>query len=377
MTYGSHADGHEIVYTFRETATTGASEGDSISSSSSNNKDFTNTLTGTTSVTVTKVWEDNLDAEGLRPDSITVKLMNGETKVAEQTLCATGEEGTWLDEDLTYTFTGLKKYDDNGALIHYTVTEDEVANYGTNLTGAAATGYTITNTLDAGTTSVTVSKVWVDTKSEHDSVTINIMNGTTVAQAVTLPTAEGEWTATVELPLRANGAVIDYTVAEASVPTGYTASVAEGENNTFTVYNVIDQDNTVSVSATKTWEGGDENHRPELTFTLWADGSATSQTIKSTDSGYDPANITFSNLPKYAYETNDADQKVSCKEIQYSIQETMSGALKDRYDSGLNIVEGVYKFTNTFDAGTTTVQRDQDLGGRRQDRAQRRQGGRV
>ena len=355
VTYGSHADGHEIVYTFRETATTGASEGDSISSSSSNNKDFTNTLTGTTSVTVTKVWEDNLDAEGLRPDSITVKLMNGETKVAEQTLCATGEEGTWLDEDLTYTFTGLKKYDDNGALIHYTVTEDEVANYGTNITGTAATGYTITNTLDAGTTSVTVSKVWVDTKSEHDSVTINIMNGTTVAQAVTLPTAEGEWTATVELPLRANGAVIDYTVAEASVPTGYTASVAEGENNTFTVYNVIDQDNTVSVSATKTWEGGDENHRPELTFTLWADGSATSQTIKSTDSGYDPANITFSNLPKYAYETNDADQKVSCKEIQYSIQETMSGALKDRYDSGLNIVEGVYKFTNTFDAGTTTV----------------------
>lgn len=355
VTYGSDANGHEIVYTFKETATTGAPEGDSITSSSSNNKDFTNTLTGPTSVTVTKVWEDNLDAEGLRPDSITVKLMNGATQVAEQTLRATGEENTWLDEDLTYTFTGLQKYDANGALINYTVTEDKVDNYGTNITGSAAAGYTITNTLNAGTTTVTVSKVWVDTKSEHESVTINIMNGNTVAQAVTLPTEEGEWTATVELPLRANGAIIDYTVEEASVPTGYTSSVAEGANNTFTVYNVIDQDNTVSISATKTWEGGDENHRPVLTFTLLADGSATPQTIKSTDKGYDPANITFSNLPKYDYEINDAGQKVSCKEIQYSIQETMDGDLADRYDSSLNIVEGVYKFTNTFDAGTTTV----------------------
>ena len=356
VTYGSNADGHEIVYTFQETATTGATGSDSISSSSTDNKNFTNTLTGTTSVTVTKVWEDNLDAEGLRPDSITVKLMNGNTVVQQQTLSATGGEGTWLDEDLTCTFTGLQKYDANGALINYTVTEDEVANYGTEITGTAAAGYTITNTLDAGTTSVTVTKVWVDdTKSEHDSVTINIMNGTTVAQAVTLPTEDGQWTDTVELPLRANGAIIDYTVEEASVPTGYTASVAEGENNTFTVYNVIDQDNTVSVSATKTWVGGDENHRPELTFTLWADGSATSQTIKSTDEGYDPTNITFSNLPKYAYVTNDAGQKVSCTEIDYSIKETMSGALADRYDSGLNTVEGVYKFINTFDAGTTTI----------------------
>ena len=355
VTYGDTADGHEIVYTFQETATTGAPTGDSIRSSSSNNKDFTNTLTGTTSVTVTKVWEDNLDAEGLRPDSITVKLMNSETKVAEQTLSATGDNGEWTEDDLTYTFTGQDKYDDNGALINYTVAEDEVANYGTEITGTAAAGYTITNTLDAGTTSVTVTKVWVDTADSHDEVVINILaDGQDSGYDAVLNEANN-WTATVNnLPLRASGTVIDYTVDEASVPNGYTSDVVEGENNTFTVYNVIDQDETVSISATKTWEGGDENHRPELTFTLWADGSATSQTIKSTDEGYDPNNITFSGLDKYAY-TIVNGQKVSCKEIQYSIQETMDGDLADRYDSNCEIVEGVYQFTNTFDAGTATV----------------------
>lgn len=356
VTYGDTADGHEIVYTFQETATTGAPTGDSIRSSSSNNKDFTNTLTGTTSVTVTKVWEDNLDAEGLRPSSIIVKLMNGNTVVQQQTLSATGDNSEWTEDDLTYTFTGLDKYDDNGALINYTVAEDEVTNYGTEITGTAAAGYTITNTLDAGTTSVTVTKVWVDTADSHDEVVINILaNGQDSGYDAVLNEANN-WTTTVNnLPLRASGAVIDYTVEEASVPNGYTSDVVEGENNTFTVYNVIDQDNTVSISATKTWVGGNENYRPELTFTLWADDSATSRTIKSSDTGYDATNITFSNLPKYTYVTNDAGQKVSCTEIKYSIKETMSGTLAARYDSGLNIVEGVYNFTNTFDAGTTTV----------------------
>ena len=81
---------------------------------------FTNTLTDeeTVDIPVTKVWEDNDNAEGLRPDSITVVLYADGEAVMERTL--TQAEG-W-----THTFTGLPRYNDDGTAIVYTVAEASV-----------------------------------------------------------------------------------------------------------------------------------------------------------------------------------------------------------------------------------------------------------
>ena len=76
-------------------------------------------------VTVTKVWEDDENAVGLRPDAITVQLYKtvGETKTAIRETQVLKESNKW-----TYTWSQLAQYE-NGVLIEYSVEEIEVVPY--------------------------------------------------------------------------------------------------------------------------------------------------------------------------------------------------------------------------------------------------------
>lgn len=81
---------------------------------------------GDTSVVVKdeKSWDDNNNQDGKRPDSITVNLLaNG--KVVQTKNVTAGER--WR-----YTFANLPKYE-NGKKIIYTITEDKVAEYETQV----------------------------------------------------------------------------------------------------------------------------------------------------------------------------------------------------------------------------------------------------
>ena len=71
-----------------------------------------------TEVKVSKVWNDNNNAEGFRTESVTVRLKKGETEVGSVVLDA---NNSW-----THTWSDLQKYE-NGTAINYTVTEDLVA----------------------------------------------------------------------------------------------------------------------------------------------------------------------------------------------------------------------------------------------------------
>ncbi|MCD8146473.1 MAG: Cna B-type domain-containing protein [Clostridiales bacterium] len=93
----------------------------------------------TTSVTVTKEWDD--DDYANRPTSITVKRMNGTTVVDTAELSA---NNNW-----TYTFTDLAVSDSNGT-ITYTVEEETVSGY-----TASYDGYAIINTLNTGSLTLT------------------------------------------------------------------------------------------------------------------------------------------------------------------------------------------------------------------------------
>ncbi|WP_165215432.1 SpaA isopeptide-forming pilin-related protein [Schaalia sp. ZJ1691] len=101
------------------------------------------------SVKVSKVWEDADNKDGIRPDSVTVRLLaNGEETGKTLTLTA---KDTWAG-----VFAGL---DTNtaGKEIQYTVVEDPVKGYDTAVTGSAGDGYTVTNTLIHG--NITLTKV--------------------------------------------------------------------------------------------------------------------------------------------------------------------------------------------------------------------------
>ena len=76
------------------------------------------------------VWDDNNDANGVRPENVTVKLMNGETVVSTQNVSIVSE---WQ-----FSFTNLPVTDENG-LIDYTVAVDDVAGYTKSVDGTTIT----------------------------------------------------------------------------------------------------------------------------------------------------------------------------------------------------------------------------------------------
>ena len=90
-----------------------------------------------TEVSGKKVWSDDNDKNKKRPEEITVNLMQNGTKIDSVKVKADAQ-GAW-----TFTFTDLRKYDNDGKAYTYTITEDTVNGYAVKVEG-----YTITNTFN-------------------------------------------------------------------------------------------------------------------------------------------------------------------------------------------------------------------------------------
>ncbi|MCL1981547.1 MAG: Cna B-type domain-containing protein, partial [Clostridiales bacterium] len=140
---------------------------------------FNNKIKGFVDITAEKNWVDNEDSDGTRPESITVQLL--QDGIVIDACEVTGEGETW-----SCAFTGLQKY--SAADQHeYVYTVDEVLPEGYS---KVVDGYTITNTLLPGTTSVSGSKVWVDAGdadgTRPDSITVNLLANGAVADSKTV-----------------------------------------------------------------------------------------------------------------------------------------------------------------------------------------------
>src|SRR5699024_1772368 len=144
-------DGNDIEYTVEEVAVEGYET--SISGTSADGFVITNThepelidLDGT------KTWDDADNQDGVRPDSITVNLL------------ANGNEIDSIDvtevDEWKYSFTDLPKFE-NGEEINYTIQEDDVEGYSTEIDGMD-----ITNSYTPGQTSINVVKAWEDANNQ-------------------------------------------------------------------------------------------------------------------------------------------------------------------------------------------------------------------
>ena len=294
------ADGKAIEYTWTEEA---LPEGYELTDNSKNGTVTTLTNTyvpETTSISVTKTWDDADNQDGKRPESIIVNLLaNGEI-VASQTVKA-DEAGNW-----TYTFKDLPKYA-NGKEITYTVTEEAVEGYETSVDG-----FNITNTYTTETTEVKGSKTWNDADNQDgkrpESITVRLLaNGEEKDSQTVTADENGNWTYSFEkLPKYEAGKEILYTVTEDAVAdytteiTGYdiTNSYAPGKT---------------SVTVTKAWADNDDRggHRPkEIKVQLKADGE---------NSGEE---ITLNAENNWTYTWSDLDQKKAGKDIAYTVEET-------------------------------------------------------
>ncbi|MBR3904828.1 MAG: Cna B-type domain-containing protein, partial [Clostridia bacterium] len=212
-----------------------------------------------TSVTATKVWNDNNDQDGLRAD-VTLNLYKqvGETKTLVESKTIAKDAA-----DLTVTWNSLPVYEGD-VKIAYTVTENELSGYTASITGNAAEGFTVTNTHTPAVADVTVTKIWVDGDDRDvfrpDEVTFELYANDTKVDEATFGGTGNEWNHTFKaLPVKANGSNIVYSVKETGVPAVYTATI-DGLTitNTYAVQNE-------TLKITKIWEDetNKEGFRPD------------------------------------------------------------------------------------------------------------------
>lgn len=162
---------------------------------------FTTTIInkGFTDITVTKTWQDDNDAQDLRPDTLKLTLyrktaVTEQEKVDEVTLSAehaqSGNSNVW-----TYTFQDLPDTDENGNLYTYWVEEEPVSGY----TESRTDDLDLVNTLGDADTEVQIQgeKTWVgdDPAKRPASITVILLqNGTEVKRQEVRPNEDGKWT---------------------------------------------------------------------------------------------------------------------------------------------------------------------------------------
>ena len=151
------ADDQGAVYTYRVEEEPIVLEGSDQYTATQNGMNLTNTLTGTVNLQVEKLWQDNDNALGLRPDKIIVELCVNGSPDPTRTLTLTAAN------DWKGSFDGLAKYDSNGALIRYSVREESQSMplgyrvyYGEAVTGTPESSeepvYQFTNVADGAVT---------------------------------------------------------------------------------------------------------------------------------------------------------------------------------------------------------------------------------
>jgi len=261
---------------------------------------------GKTSVQVTKAWEDKNNQDGVRPASVTIRLIADGVET-DKTVTLT------KDNNWTGSFTDLDEYK-NGKKIVYTVKEENVGNgYTSVVTKTGENNFTVTNTREPEKTFVEGSKTW-DDKDNQDGkrpteITINLLkNGTKVATKKV--TEKDGWKWKFEnLDKYENGELINYTIVEEKVE-GYTTEV-EGHNvkNSYTP-------GKTSVQVTKAWKDNNDQDkkRPDsVTIELLADGKETGKKVVLTKDNNWTGSFT------------DLDEYKDGKKIVYTVKEEAVG----------------------------------------------------
>lgn len=278
-------------------------------------KAFENTYTpAKTSVSVKKVWKDENNQDGKRPSSVTVKLLadGQDTGKTLELTEANGWAGSFKDLDA----------DKGGTPIKYTVVEVTVAGYTSEVTGDAASGFTITNSYTPETVDVKATKNWEDANNQDGrrptKITINLLaDGQKVDSKEVQVAADGTWTVEfTKLAKYKAGKEIKYTVTEEAVAE-YESTITD-----FTITNKY-APKEIDYKVTKVWNDANnqDGKRPEsVTVQLYkkvgdadpvaVEGKKLTLTAKEkTDDNTWVAS--FTNLPQYE----------AGKEITYSIEE--------------------------------------------------------
>ncbi|WP_197384725.1 Cna B-type domain-containing protein [Bacillus toyonensis] len=268
-----------------------------------------------TSVSGTKTWNDNNATD--RPSSIQVELLQNGNSFKTQDVTAANN---W-----NYTFADLPAYDNDGNAYTYTVKEQPVAGYKTEVNG-----YNITNTKDAKT-SVSGTKTWNDNNATDrpSSIQVDLLQNGNVIQTKEV-TAANSWNYTFAdlAQYDMNGVAYTYTVKEQPVA-GYKSEI-NGYNITNTKVAKM------TVEGTKKWKDGNATDRPS---SIQVDLLQNGNVIQTQE-------VTAANDWKYSF-TNVESYDVNGSAYTYTVKERPVAGYKSEING--------YDITNTKVGQTTVV----------------------
>ncbi len=224
----------------------------------------------TIDLNISKVWEDENNKEGKRPKEVEVevwrKINGGKSfRVAVETI-KPDENGNW-----TLKITKLAKDDGLGNLYEYSIKEKDVLGYSGKISGDAAHGFVITNSL-IETIDVEGEKTWVDNNDQDgkrpESITIHLLADDKEVDSIVVTKADGwKWAFTDLVKYNDYDNEVVYTIAESEV-TGY-----KSEINGYNVTNSYTP-SKISIDVEKRWDDHNDvaGFRPDsVTIRLLAD----------------------------------------------------------------------------------------------------------
>lgn len=366
------AAGNEIDYKVEEEAIPGyitpliEKEGNAL-----HGYTFTITNANRTSVKVNKVWEDDDNRDGIRPETVTVNLLTDGTPVDSVEL---SESNEWK-----YEFKDLPRYVDNQP-VTYTVEEVNIEGYESELSGDAKTGFTIINTHSPEIyETISVTKVWKDGENRDglrpETIYARLYKGDVYAGKQQALNENNEWAGVFKTSFKTplyvyeNGQKIEYTIVESTKPSGdpialekYDVTVEGDAEQGFTVTNTHAPE-LVEFEVTKVWEDEDDadGFRPDEVYAVvYANGEQVRQRALNENNEW---KTTIKAEKQYKYEDG--------KEIEYEIKESwVKGevTLEDPNGNYTTIIEGDvengFTITNTHEVvrvdHTVTIEWDDD-----------------
>ena len=266
-------------------------------------------------ITVNKTWSDDNNANGKRPTSIKYILKGGNTPIEQ---VVTGNVTT--NEDWSYTFENVPKYNDRNELINYTLEEEPVVQdgfkfYKKSISGDMNNGFDVTNTfkIPTETISVKADKHWADNsnqaKKRPTSIILRLKNGAEIVEDKTLTGTGDDWTYTFTNVPKYNqfGNEVNYSLEELETNTGdlkfYNKDVAGTYKTGFTVTNTFNvPDEKVNVAVTKNWDDNSNANakRPtSIKYVLNGGVTPVEQVVTGNRTTDENWSYTFANLSKY------------------------------------------------------------------------------
>lgn len=288
-------------------------------------------------VTVTKVWDDADNWDGIRTEEVQVQLSNDEGAIGEAVVL--NENNNW-----TYTWRGLVCYqsttNNSGTEYTYQVEETVVPDgYTAELSGNAASGYKITNTHSPETTDVNVAINWDDAENQDGVRPTTVLvqfyaNGEEYGEK-TVVEAANDWAYTKAVYKNKDQQAVEWTVAAVNVPDGYEAEVTGNMTDGYVItYKHAPAVMNITVNAPNWIDENDQDGiRPDsLIVTLYKNGEATETalTLELQEDGTWTTGV-FENVPVYYMEGTEITYTVKGSVDATRYTEQVEGTAKDGF----------------------------------------------